>query len=56
AQVSGVTRLVRGFTNQYTLFLRADGRVFGSGYNFYGQLGNGLTSDSASPVQTLNLP
>ena len=38
-----------------TCGVRSDGTLWCWGYNYYGQLGNGLTTDSASPVQVTTL-
>nr|WP_148282310.1 RCC1 domain-containing protein [Corallococcus coralloides] len=36
-------------------FLRQDGTVWAWGWNDYGQLGDGTTTDRLTPVQLLNL-
>ncbi len=39
--------------NVHTLALRADGRLWAWGYNYYGQLGDGTKANKSSPVQVL---
>lgn len=39
--------------NSHSIGLTNDGHVFAWGQNFYGQLGNGLNTDSTTPVQVL---
>ena len=51
--ISGVVRVSR--YGGHTLALRADGTVWAWGSNIVGQLGNGTTIDSASPVQVSGL-
>jgi alpha-tubulin suppressor-like RCC1 family protein len=34
----------------HSLFLRSDGKVYACGYNGYGGLGNGTTTDSSTPI------
>jgi alpha-tubulin suppressor-like RCC1 family protein len=38
---------------QHSLFLRSDGKVYACGYNGYGGLGNGTTTDSSTPIEIL---
>jgi len=49
----GVTAIVAGgfFDGQDSLFLRSDGSLWAMGYNLYGQLGDGTTTDSHIPKQ-----
>ena len=37
--------------NNHYLFLKQDGSVWAMGYNWYGQLGDGTTTDHSTPVQ-----
>lgn len=39
----------------HSVALRADGTVFGWGFNVYGQVGDGTTTDRATPVQVVDL-
>jgi alpha-tubulin suppressor-like RCC1 family protein len=36
--------------DSHSLFLRSDGRVFACGFNNYGQLGDGTTTNSSTPI------
>lgn len=51
--ISDVTVGVAGW--YYSLAVKSDGTVWGWGDNRFGQLGDGSTNSSATPVQTLNL-
>jgi len=35
----------------HTMYVKADGTLWGMGWNYYGQLGDGTTTDRPSPVQ-----
>jgi alpha-tubulin suppressor-like RCC1 family protein len=50
--LSGVTAIACG--GYYNLARTSDGTVWAWGWNYYGQLGNGTTFDSFTPVQVLN--
>jgi alpha-tubulin suppressor-like RCC1 family protein len=41
--------------NEFTLFAKSDGTVWGSGNNTYGQLGDGTQINQSSPVQAVNI-
>jgi hypothetical protein len=41
--------------NYHSLFVKNDGTLWGMGYNFYGQLGNGNTTQQNSPVQVAGM-
>ena len=47
--ISGVTDIAVG--DLYSLALKSDGTVWAWGSNYYGELGNGTTTDSPTPVQ-----
>jgi alpha-tubulin suppressor-like RCC1 family protein len=53
AQVNGgLTQIVELAAGEnHSLALKADGTVYAWGYNYYGQLGTGNTTDSALPVK-----
>ncbi|MHB8512299.1 MAG: RCC1 domain-containing protein [Actinomycetota bacterium] len=53
--ISGVNAAAAGYNHLLAVRIAPSGSVVGSGYNFYGQLGNGQTFDSHVPVQTLQL-
>ncbi len=53
AGMSGLTRLAAGA--HHSLALRSDGTVWAWGYNLYGQLGDGSTTNRTSPVQVSGL-
>src|SRR5262249_43334173 len=38
-------------TSEHSLLLRADGTVWATGWNLYGQLGDGTNTNRAAPVQ-----
>jgi alpha-tubulin suppressor-like RCC1 family protein len=48
---SGVTAVAAG--GAHSLFIKADGSLWGMGYNAYGQLGIGSTNDSSIPVRII---
>lgn len=50
---NGITAIAGGWS--YSVALKFDGTVWGWGRNDFGQLGNGTTNDSATPVQVSNL-
>lgn len=52
-QLAGFTSIVAGVDGSHTLSARDDGSLWGWGYNLDGQLGNGSTVDSLTPVQVL---
>jgi len=47
--LTGVTAVAGG--SAHSLALKSDGTVWAWGWNGYGQLGNGTTTDSSVPVQ-----
>ena len=47
--LSGVVGVSAG--GEHTVFLKADGTVWATGYNAFGQLGDGTTTDRLYPVQ-----
>ncbi|MCB1131654.1 MAG: RCC1 repeat-containing protein, partial [Verrucomicrobiae bacterium] len=49
----GILNVVTGgFGNQgHSLFIRTDGSLWAMGYNGYGQLGDGTTTDRSNPIQ-----
>jgi alpha-tubulin suppressor-like RCC1 family protein len=51
-----VKEFLYGIGGSEAVFLTTDGRVFGVGWNAYGQLGNGTTNDTATPVQMILPP
>lgn len=44
-----------GSGQNHTLVVKADGSVWATGYNYYGQLGDGTTAQKLSPVQVSGL-
>jgi alpha-tubulin suppressor-like RCC1 family protein len=46
-----IIAIAAGF--DYSLFLRSDGKVYACGYNLYGPLGNGNTTNSSTPKEIL---
>ena len=48
---NGVTAVAAGFS--HSLFLKSDGSLWGMGYNYFGQLGNGTNKNALSPVEIL---
>ena len=40
-----------GYNSDYSLFVKADGTLWGMGENYFGQLGNGNTSATSKPVK-----
>src|SRR2546421_6638741 len=60
AQVAGLSSVTAIAANRfsgdaYWMALKSDGTVWTWGYNFFGELGNGTTTDSSTPVQVVNL-
>ncbi len=53
ASISGVKSIAGGF--RHSLFVKHDGTAWASGYNNYGQLGNGTNTEAPIPVQVNNL-
>ncbi len=55
-QVPGLTGVIAVSAGEsHSLALKSDGTVWAWGWNYYGQLGNGTTTQSTSPVQVVNL-
>lgn len=54
-QVPGLVCTAIAEGSGYNLVLKSDGTVWAWGYNTYGQLGNGNTTDSTTPVPVSNL-
>jgi alpha-tubulin suppressor-like RCC1 family protein len=55
-QVDGLTTIAGiAIADYHAVALKNDGTVWAWGGNYYGQLGNGTTTDSASPVQVSGL-
>ena len=52
--LSGVTAIAAGWF-AYSVFLKNDNSFWAVGYNDYGQLGDGTTTNKSTPVQTINL-
>jgi alpha-tubulin suppressor-like RCC1 family protein len=50
---SRITQISAGFAHM--LALRSDGTVLGWGWNFFGQLGNGLQAQVSGPAQVTNM-
>ena len=40
--------------SSHTVYLKGDGTVWAAGYNFYGQLGDGTTTNRSNPVQVVD--
>ena len=53
--IAGLTFTQVESGNSHSIGLTNDGHVFAWGQNFYGQLGNGLNTDSTTPVQVLGI-
>jgi len=53
AGLSDVTAIAAG--SSHTVALKSDGSVWAWGYNYYGQLGDGSTTNQSSPVQVAGL-
>ena len=51
--LTGVTAIAAGYC--HTVALKSDGTVWAWGYNAYGQLGDGTTTDRTTPVQVSGL-
>jgi len=49
---SGVIKISAGIYN--TSYMKGDGTVWASGYNYYGQLGDGTTTNRSNPVQVVD--
>ena len=54
-ELSAVTAIAAGHGGYGALALRADGTVWSWGYNYYGQVGDGTSTDRTSPVQVSGL-
>jgi formylglycine-generating enzyme required for sulfatase activity len=50
--MSGVSAVSAGY--HHGLFLKADGTIWATGYNNYGQLGDGSTTSRSTPVQVMS--
>jgi alpha-tubulin suppressor-like RCC1 family protein len=53
AGFTGITAIAGG--SYHSLFLKNDGTVWSSGYNYYGELGDGTWNDAHTPVQASSL-
>ena len=53
SSLSGVTAIAEG--HYHTLAMKSDGTVWAWGWNDYGQLGDGTTTDRTTPVQVIGL-
>lgn len=53
--LTGVTAIASGPTAYHSLAIKGDGTLWAWGWNFDGQLGNGTTTNSATPVQVAGL-
>ncbi len=53
SELGGITAIACG--GDHTIALKSDGTVWTWGHNNYGQLGDGTTTNSNTPVQVLNL-
>jgi alpha-tubulin suppressor-like RCC1 family protein len=54
--VNALTSIIAVCTgDNYSLFLKSDGTVWACGYNGYGNLGNGTTTQIFTPVQIAGL-
>ena len=53
--LSGITALATGPTAYHSLAIASDGTVWAWGDNFFGQLGDGTTTNRAAPVQVPGL-
>lgn len=51
--LTGITKVAGG--NGHSLFVKNDGTVWATGWNFYGGLGDGTTVDKKTPVQVMGL-
>lgn len=51
--VNNATSIAAGY--YHTMFISSTGDVFGTGYNYYGQLGTHTTSNTAVPLQTVGV-
>ena len=49
--LSGVVGISAG--SSHTVYLQGDGTVLAAGYNYFGQLGDGTTTNRTNPVQVL---
>lgn len=47
--LSGITHIAAG--NDHSVYLKNDNTVWVCGYNYYGALGNGTTTDQSTPIQ-----
>ena len=54
---SNVTAIAEGSISQHSLFIKSDGTLWGMGYNYYGELGDGsFASETNRPEQVVALP
>jgi alpha-tubulin suppressor-like RCC1 family protein len=51
AQCTYFTKVVPGSLGDFTLGIKSDGTLWAWGYNFYGQLGDGTTTNRNAPIQ-----
>gem|GEM_PF-1996448 len=49
---AGIKSMAAGWS--HSLILKTDGRIWACGYNSYGQLGDGTTTDHSTPVQVMS--
>ena len=48
SSLAGISQVAAG--QRHSLFLTADGEAYGAGWNYYGQLGDGTTTDRHTPA------
>lgn len=53
--LSGISSIAVGPAGNHILALKNDGTVWAWGWNYYGQLGDGTTTNRSTPVQVSNL-